>query len=78
MCGKTKNRNVEPAPGLTRESLRIDAAAVSGLRQTARIASERCREDLSWQARSCEALWQEVIGPRPLLLGLSFISPDQA
>jgi hypothetical protein len=75
MFGKKKNRNVESAPSLTREFLRIDAA---GLQQTARIASERRREDISWQAQSSDALWQEVIGPRPLLLGLSFTSSDEA
>ena len=76
MFGKKKNLDVEPAPSLTRELLRIDAAAVSGLRQTARIAGERSGESHSGQA--CDVFWQEVTGPRPLLLGLSFASPDEA
>jgi hypothetical protein len=76
MFGRKKNPEVEPAPSLTRELLRIDAAAVSGLRQTARIAGERPGEGRSGQA--CDAFWQELTAPRPLLLGLSFASPDEA
>jgi hypothetical protein len=80
MFGKKKNLDLEPAPSLTREFMRIDAAGVSGLQQMARIADERRLENRSGQAPSSDALWQEVISPRPLLLGryLSFTSPDEA
>ena len=78
MFWKKKNLDVEAAPSLTRELLRIDAAAVSGLKQTARIAGERSREGHSGQAQACDALWQELTDPSPLLLGLSFTSPDKA
>lgn len=78
MFSKKKNPDVEAAPSLTRELLRIDAAAVSGLKQAARISDERSREGRSGQAQACDDLWQELSDPRPLLLGLSFTSPDKA